>query len=262
MSREYIDTHAHLYDEVFSEDPDQVINRLIAVGISKVLMPNLDSQSIAPMLEFQSTHSPICEVMLGLHPCYIRKKFQQELYQMESLFTKHNFIAIGEVGIDLYRNKDYQAEQEEALEIQIDWAKQYNLPLVFHMRNAADVMLPLLRKHQDGRLRGVIHCFCGTLSEAQEIIDLGFALGIGGLVTFENSELSKVIASLSLQHLVLETDSPYLAPVPYRNKRNEPLYLPYIADAIATIHRVRVEDVATSTTDNAKRIFGLSIPTT
>lgn len=259
MSLKYIDTHAHIYNEVFLQDQDQVIDRLIEAGVSKVFMPNVDSSSIEPMLSLQLKYRSIFEVMIGLHPCYIQKNFQQELYRMEAWFSKHVFIAIGEVGMDLYRNSEYKAEQQEALEIQIGWAKQYKLPLVFHIRNAVDVMLPLLRKHQDGKLKGVVHCFGGTLAEAQEIIDLGFALGIGGLVTFKNSELAKIIPSIALQNLVLETDSPYLAPVPYRGKRNEPAYLPYIADVLATMHKVPLEDIAAITTDNVQRIFDLSI---
>lgn len=262
MQIPYIDTHAHLYDEAFLPDLEQVMERLKAAQVAKVLMPNLDSSSIEPMLSLQLKYFPICEVMIGLHPCYVQKNFQQELYRMEAWFTKHRFIAIGEVGMDFYRGSDYKEEQHEALEIQIGWAKQYKLPLVFHMRDAADVMLPLLRKHQDGTLKGVVHCFSGTLTEAEEIIDLGFALGIGGLITFKNCDLAKLITSIGLKHVVLETDSPYLAPVPHRGKRNEPAYVPYIAEALATLYggRITVADIAAFTTGNAMRIFNLPYP--
>lgn len=260
MAISYIDTHAHLYDEAFLPDQDQVITRLQAAEVAKVLMPNIDNSSIEPMLALQQKHPSIFEPMIGLHPCYVQKNFQQELYQMEAWLKKHRFIAIGEVGIDLYRSSDYKEEQQEALEIQISWGKQYKLPLVFHMRNATKELLSLLRKQQDGTLYGVVHCFAGTLEEAQAIIDLGFALGIGGAITFKNSDLVKMITSIDLKHLVLETDSPYLAPVPYRGKRNEPAYVKDIAAVLATIYRMPIADIAAITTDNAIRVFNLPYP--
>lgn len=260
MAISYIDTHAHLYDEAFLADRDQVIARLQAAKVAKVLMPNIDSTSIDPMLALQQKHPALFEAMIGLHPCYVQKNLQQELYQMEAWLTKHHFIAIGEVGIDLYRSSDHKEAQQEALEIQISWAKQYKLPLAFHMRNATKELLTLLRKQQDGTLHGVVHCFTGTREEAREIIELGFSLGIGGLITLKNSELAKIITSIDLKHLVLETDSPYLAPVTYRGKRNEPAYLKDIATMLATTYGMPVEDIAATTTDNAIRIFNLSYP--
>jgi len=257
ITMEYIDTHAHLYEEDFLQDQAQVMDRLVQAGVSKVLMPNLDVRTIEPMLELEARYPAICRAMIGIHPCHIQKDFRQQLYQMETWLSKHRFIAMGEIGMDLYRDTHYQAQQEEALEIQVSWAKQYKLPVALHIRQAFPETLRLLKKHQDGTLQGVVHCFSGTLAEAQQIIELGLYLGIGGIVTFKNAGLAALLAEIDLQHLVLETDSPYLAPVPYRGKRNEPAYLPYIAAAIADIQQVAVEQVGAVTTANAKHIFGI-----
>lgn len=257
MKVEYIDTHAHLYEEDFLLDEAQVMERLVQAGVSKVLLPNLDTHSIEPMLALQARQPALCETMIGIHPCSIQAGFQQQLYQVEAWLNKHAFIAMGEIGIDLYRDTTYQAQQQEALEIQINWAKQYKLPVVLHIRQAFPETMRLLQKHQDGTLQGIVHCFSGTLVEAQQVIELGLYLGIGGIVTFKNAELAALLTQIDLQHLVLETDSPYLAPVPYRGKRNESAYLPYIAAAIADIQQVDVRQVAAVTTANAKRIFGI-----
>jgi TatD DNase family protein len=257
MNIEYIDTHAHLYEEDFLLDEAQVMERLVHAGVSKVLLPNLDIHSIAPMLALQARHPALCETMIGVHPCSIQADFQQQLYQVETWLNKHAFIAMGEIGLDLYRDTTYQAQQQEALEIQINWAKQYKLPVVLHIRQAFPETMRLLQKHQDGTLQGVVHCFSGTLVEAQQVIALGLYLGIGGIVTFKHAELAALLKKIELKHLVLETDSPYLAPVPYRGKRNESAYLPYIAAAIADIQQVDVGQVAAVTTANAKRVFGI-----
>lgn len=254
---ELIDTHAHLYDEVFLEDQSQVIAQIIQAGVTKVFMPNIDISSIEPMLALEAKYPTLCAAMIGIHPCYINEKFQQQLYQIESWLGKRNFIAMGEVGIDLYRDKTHQALQEEVLEIQLSWAKKYNLPIVIHTRQAFNETIHILEKHQDGSLKGVFHCFSGTLEEAEKVIKLGFYLGIGGIVTFKNSDLAKLITNLDLQNIVLETDSPYLAPTPYRGKRNDPSYLPYIAGTIAQCQQVDIQIVAAVTTANVKHIFGL-----
>jgi TatD DNase family protein len=254
---EYIDTHAHLYEEEFLQDQAQVMHRLMQAGVSKVLMPNLDIYTIEPMLELEARYPAICRAMIGLHPCHIQADFQQQLYQMETWLSKQTFIAMGEIGMDLYRDTTYQAQQQEALEIQLSWAKQHKLPVALHIRQAFAETLRLLEKHQDGTLQGVVHCFSGTLAEAQQVIALGLHLGIGGIVTFKNAGLASLLAQIDLQYLVLETDSPYLAPIPYRGKRNEPAYLPYIAAAIAAIYQVDLAEVAAVTTANAKRLFGI-----
>jgi TatD DNase family protein len=252
---ELIDTHAHLYDEAFSEDQNKIIEQSIQSGVSNILLPNIDINTIEPMLALESQYPQLCAAMIGIHPCYIKEDFQQQLYHIESWLGKRPFIAMGEIGMDLYRDTTYQDIQQEALEIQLNWAKKYNLPVVIHTRQAFKETMSILEKHQDGNLKGVFHCFSGSLAEAEQIIALGFHMGIGGIVTFKNSELSHLIANIDLQHLVLETDSPYLAPVPYRGKRNEPTYLPYIAAAIASSKQIDVETVAAVTTANAKKIF-------
>jgi TatD DNase family protein len=255
MKLTYIDTHAHLYEDDFLQDQAQVMDRLVQAGVSHVLMPNIDVHTIEPMLRVEARYPTLCKPMIGLHPCYIQADFQQQLYQMEAWLNKHNFIAIGEIGIDLYRDTSYQAQQQEALEIQLSWAKQYKLPVALHVRQAFAETMRLLEKHQDGTLQGVVHCFSGTPAEARQVIELGLCLGIGGIVTFKNGGLASLIAQIGLQHLVLETDCPYLAPVPYRGKRNEPAYLPYIAATIAAIHQISIEQVAAVTTANATRVF-------
>ena len=254
---EFIDTHAHLYDEAYSEDQNQVISQSIQAGITKILLPNIDTNSIEPMLALEEHYPTLCSAMIGIHPCYIKEDFQQQLYQIESWLNKRSFIAMGEVGLDLYRDTIYQVLQEEALTIQLNWAKQYKLPIVIHTRQAFKETIHLLEKYQDGTLRGVFHCFSGTLAEAEQIIALGFHLGIGGIITFKNAGLAELIAKIDLQHLVLETDSPYLAPVPYRGKRNESSYLPYVAAAIASTKQIDITTVASVTTANAKKVFGI-----
>jgi TatD DNase family protein len=229
----------------------------VQAGVSKVLIPNLDIHTIEPMLELEARYPDLCYSMIGIHPCYIQDDFQQQLEQVEAWLHKRTFVAMGEIGMDLYRNAAYQAQQEEALDTQIRWAKQYNLPLALHIRQAFPETMRLLSKHQDGSLKGVVHCFNGTLAEAQEVIELGFYLGIGGLITFKNTGVAELVAQIDLRHLVLETDSPYLAPVPYRGKRNEPAYLPYIAATIAAVHQIDIEQVATISTANARRLFSI-----
>jgi TatD DNase family protein len=254
---EFIDTHAHLYDEAYLEDQNQVIAQSMQAGVTKILLPNIDTSSIEPMLELEAQYPVLCAAMIGIHPCYIKDDFQQQLYQIETWLSKRSFIAMGEVGLDLYRDTTYQDLQQEVLAIQLNWAKQYNLPIVIHTRQAFKETIQLLEKYQDGSLRGVFHCFSGSLAEAEQVIALGFHLGIGGIITFKNSGLAELISNIDLQYLVLETDSPYLAPVPYRGKRNEPGYLPYIAAAIASSKQVDIEIVASTTTSNAKKVFGI-----
>ncbi|MHB9147362.1 MAG: TatD family hydrolase [Candidatus Amoebophilus sp.] len=255
---EFIDTHAHLYDEAYSKDRNQVISQSTQAGVTKILLPNIDTNSIEPMLALEEQHPTLCSAMIGIHPCYIKEDFQQQLYQIEYWLNKRSFIAIGEVGLDLYRDTTYQALQQEAFRIQLNWAKQYHLPVVIHTRQAFKETIHLLEKYQDSNLRGVFHCFSGTLAEAEQIIALGFHLGIGGIITFKNAGLAELIAKIDLQHLVLETDSPYLAPVPYRGKRNESTYLPYIAASIALSKQVDIATVASVTTANAKKLFGIT----
>lgn len=255
MSLSFIDTHAHLYDEQFEEDRDEIIQRSIAAGVSKIFLPNCDSETIAPMLRMASKWPQHCFAMMGVHPCYIKENYKQELAIAEQWLGKEKFAAIGEIGLDYYWDTTFVTEQKEAFNIQMDWALQYDLPIVIHTRESMQDSIDMVRVKQNGNLKGIFHCFGGSAEEAQQIIDLGFYLGIGGVVTFKKSTLPEVLANISLDHIVLETDAPYLAPVPYRGKRNESAYIPLVAATIATIKGCTVEEVATATTNNAERIF-------
>lgn len=255
MSLSFIDTHAHLYDEQFEEDRDEIIQRSIAAGVSKIFLPNCDSETIAPMLRMASKWPQHCFAMMGVHPCYIKENYKQELAIAEQWLGKEKFAAIGEIGLDYYWDTTFVTEQKEAFNIQMDWALQYDLPIVIHTRESMQDGIDMVRAKQNGNLKGIFHCFGGSAEEAQQIIDLGFYLGIGGVVTFKKSTLPEVLANIPLEHIVLETDAPYLAPVPYRGKRNESTYIPLVAATIATIKGCTVEEVAIATTSNAERIF-------
>jgi len=250
-----IDTHAHIYGEVFQADHAQVLLRSQAAGVGKILLPNIDANTIAPMVAIETAYPDICYAMMGLHPCYVQADFEKQLYIMENWLQKRAFIGIGEIGMDLYRDTSTAAYQKAALHLQLQWAKKYQLPVVFHIRAAFKEVLTILEKHQDGCLRGIFHCFTGTLPEAQRIIALGFHLGIGGIITFPKSDLAPTVAKIPLEHLVLETDSPYLTPVPHRGKRNEPSYLPYIATTIAAHKNIPIAQVVQATTQQAQKLF-------
>ncbi|EKO3793594.1 TatD family hydrolase [Vibrio metschnikovii] len=252
-----IDTHAHVYASEFDHDRDQVIQRAIEQGIEHILLPNIDLDSIAPMLATEAAYPDLCRSMMGLHPCYVNADVKQTLEQIEYWFTQREFIAVGEIGIDLYWDKTYQAEQEMALITQLNWAKSLNLPVVIHTRDSIDQTLALLKQEQNGQLRGVFHCFGGTIEQAKAINDLGFHLGLGGVSTFKNGGMDKVIPALDLNYLVLETDCPYLAPVPHRGKRNEPAYTRLVAERIAELRGLSTEYVDQFTTNNAKALFKL-----
>ncbi|WP_217519857.1 TatD family hydrolase [Vibrio metschnikovii] len=252
-----IDTHAHVYASEFDHDREQVIQRAIEQGIEHILLPNIDLNSIAPMLATEAAYPDLCRSMMGLHPCYVNADVKQTLEQIEYWFTQREFIAVGEIGIDLYWDKTYQAEQEMAFITQLNWAKSLNLPVVIHTRDSIDQTLALLKQEQNGQLRGVFHCFGGTVEQAKAINDLGFHLGLGGVSTFKNGGMDKVIPALDLNYLVLETDCPYLAPVPHRGKRNEPAYTRLVAERIAELRGLSTEYVDQFTTNNAKALFKL-----
>lgn len=250
-----IDTHAHIYASEFDNDRDQVVERALAQGIEKILLPNIDLESIEPMLKTEAAYPEVCRSMMGLHPCYVDSNVEQTLEVIHSWFAKHNFIAVGEIGIDLYWDKTYKAEQEMAFTTQLNWAKEMNLPVVIHTRDSIQETLSLLEKEQDGSLSGVFHCFGGSVEEAKAINDLGFHLGLGGVTTFKNGGMDKVIPHLNMDYVVLETDCPYLAPVPHRGKRNEPSYIPLIAERIASLTELSVEDVIKVTDKNVNQLF-------
>ncbi|NVD08092.1 TatD family deoxyribonuclease [Vibrio sp. JPW-9-11-11] len=252
-----IDTHAHIYASEFDNDREQVVQRALAQGIEQILLPNIDLESIEPMLATEAQFPQVCRSMMGLHPCYVDGNVKQTLDVVHSWFDKHNFIAVGEIGIDLYWDKTYRAEQEMAFVTQLNWAKEMQLPVVIHTRDSIKETLALLSKEQDGALSGVFHCFGGSVEEAKAINDLGFHLGLGGVSTFKNGGMDKVIPELDMNYVILETDCPYLAPVPHRGKRNEPAYTSLVAERIAELRGISIEKVDSITTHNAQSLFRL-----
>ena len=226
-----IDSHAHIYLPQFKEDRDQMLSRATEAGISRIYMPNIDHRTIDEMLELEAHYPQQCHAMMGLHPSSVDKHFEQELYRVEEWLNRRPFAAIGETGIDLYWDKTFSAQQEEALKIQVEWAKKFGLPIVLHTRNAFDETFRIIKEHHSAALRGVFHCFSGTLEEAKQVLELGtFYLGIGGVATYKNGGLEPVLQEIALEHLLLETDAPYLPPVPHRGKRNEPAYMALVAE--------------------------------
>ncbi len=251
------DTHTHLYSSQFDEDRTEMIQNCIDKGISRLFLPNIDSSSIDGMMALEKEFSNNCFAMIGLHPCSVKENYKEELTLAEEWLNKRNFCAIGEIGIDLYWDKSTLSIQQDAFRTQINWAKERNLPFVIHCRDAFDEIFEILDELNDEKMRGIFHCFTGNLQQANHIINYGgFKLGIGGVVTFKNAGLDKVVEQIDLKHLVLETDSPYLAPMPYRGKRNESSYLVNIADRISDLHSVSIDEVAKITTANSKEVFG------
>ncbi len=250
-----IDTHAHIYSTKFDSDRDQIIEEIRAAGIERIYMPNVDVETIDRMLDCEERYGDLCIPMMGLHPCDVKEDFREQLAVMEGWLEKRKFAAIGEIGTDLYWDKSTFGIQKEALEIQIDWAKNLDLPIVLHCRDSIEETIEIIERVQSGSLKGIFHCFTGTLDQAKRIVDLGFLLGIGGVVTFKNGGLDQVIPYIGLEHLVLETDAPYLAPVPHRGKRNSPAFLPLIAERIGDLKSISKESVALATKENALKLF-------
>lgn len=251
-----IDTHAHLYLSEFENDIEDVIEQSKEAGVERIYMPNINSESIEDMLFLERKYENYCIPMMGLHPYYVKDNYKEELKAMKSWFDDRPYCAVGEIGIDLYWDKTYLKEQISAFELQIYWAKELDIPIVIHCRESIDMTIDLVKKLQDGHLKGIFHCFSGNLDHAKKIIDLNFLLGIGGVVTFKNGGLDKIIPDIDLKHIVLETDSPYLSPSPHRGKRNMPSYLHLIASKIAELKTCDMNEVAKITTENAKNIFG------
>ena len=254
----FIDTHTHLYDEYFNKDYDQFIRQAIHSGVEKLYMPNCDSSTIEPMMDIARRWPDKCFPMMGLHPTYVKENVADELALVCQWLEKEKFAAVGEIGLDYYWSKEKMAEQKMAFEQQIDWALEFDLPIVIHSREATRDCIEIVRSKQNGKLRGVFHCFSGSVEEAREIIDLGFYLGIGGVVTYKSAGLQAVVRQLALDQIVLETDAPYLAPVPFRGKRNESSYLPFVAEKIADLKEMTIEEVGRITTENAEKLFALS----
>ena len=254
-----IDTHAHLYLEQFDEDRTEMLQRARQEGVGKFYLPNIDSSSVERMLNMEAQFPNECFAMMGLHPCSVKENYKSELSVVEKWLDERPFAAVGEIGTDLYWDKTFIEEQKTAFEIQAGWAKTLHLPIVIHCRDSMDLTIELVRQEQDGRLKGIFHCFGGTLEQAKVIIDLGFYLGIGGVLTYKKSGLDVVLQQIPMEHLVLETDSPYLAPVPFRGKRNESAYIRQIAEKLAEVKSTSLEEVERVTTENAEKIFGTKL---
>jgi TatD DNase family protein len=255
MSEYWIDTHAHIYAKEFDADRSEMIQRAEDHSIGKIFMPNIDHATIDSMLELERKYPTLCYPMMGLHPCHVKKDFEKELYIVESWLSKRKFSAVGEMGTDLYWDKTFWDQQAEAFNIQVGLAKKHNLPIVVHCRESIDQTLDLVEKLQDGTLKGVFHCFTGSVEQAERLVKLGFYLGIGGVATFKKGGMESVLPHVPLNRIVLETDSPYLAPTPHRGKRNEPAYIPLIAQRVAELKNSNLAEVQTATTQNARTLF-------
>jgi len=256
---EFIDTHTHLFSKEFDDDISEVIENAIDNGVSKMLLPNIDSSTTKQMLKLSQQFPQNCFPMIGIHPCSVKKdSIEKEIQHVEHMLEKNNFVAIGEIGIDLYWEKSTLDIQKLAFETQIKLAKKYQLPIVIHVRNSFDEAIEIVEKLNDEKLTGVFHCFSGSLNQAQRIIDLNnFYLGIGGVVTFKNGGIDKIIDQINIDNIILETDSPYLAPKPFRGKRNESKYILNIAQKLSEIYNIDVEEIAKVTTYNARKLFNL-----
>jgi TatD DNase family protein len=251
------DTHTHLYYERDPGKQDDLMVRCLKNDVSRLFLPNVDSESVPMVIGMAEKYPDNCFPMMGLHPCNVKASFREELAFIRSSVNSYKFYAIGEIGIDLYWDKTTLDIQKEAFRTQINLAKELNLPIVIHCRDAFDEVYNILLEEKDEKLRGIFHCFTGSAQQAEKIIGLGFFLGIGGVVTYKNSGLDKVVASLNPEHIVLETDSPYLAPMPYRGKPNESSYLIHIAQKVSDLLQLPVEEIARITTENSKRVFGI-----
>ncbi|MGJ7030453.1 TatD family hydrolase [Niabella hirudinis] len=252
-----IDTHSHIYSKEFDNDRAEMLRRAFDTPVSTILMPAIDGATHPLMLQLEQDYPGQCRSMIGLHPCSVKEDYEEELHQVEVLLKQRSFIAIGETGLDFYWDLSFKEQQIEAFERQIAWALEYELPLVIHSRESTDACVEIIKKYTPRGLRGVFHCFGGNISQAKTIIEEGFYLGIGGVLTFKKSGLDQVMKELPLDHVVLETDAPYLAPVPYRGKRNEPAYILKVAQKLAEVRGMTVDEIATITAANAKKLFAL-----
>ncbi len=252
-----IDTHCHLYSAEFENDIEDVMKRAQLEGITKFYLPAIDSEYTTSMELLEEKYPNQCFAMAGLHPCSVKENYQEELDKIKTLLQKRKFSGIGETGLDFYWDKTFVLQQYDALEQQIELALQYDLPLILHTRNATQETIDVIKSFACTSLKGIFHCFGGSLHEAEQIIDLNFYLGIGGVITYKNAGLAEVLSNVDMKYLVLETDAPYLSPVPMRGKRNESCYLKYIAEKLALVKNISVDEVKKVTTLNAEKIFGI-----
>ena len=252
-----IDTHSHIYSTDFTQDRDEVIQRAYSNDVRKIILPNIDSSTVKNLLDMVDTYPHICIPLMGLHPTSVNNDYKEELQLVEYWLKKRKFYGIGEIGIDLFWETAFLEEQTKAFRFQLELARQYMLPVVIHVRDSFDEVYKVLTEANDKKLTGVFHSFTGTFDQAQLIIALGFKIGVGGIVTFKKSGMDQIISKIDPSNLILETDSPYLTPVPFRGKRNESSYLVYIAQKIAELHQMTVGDIAKITTENARKLFGI-----
>lgn len=251
-----IDTHSHIYSEEFDEDRDLIISQAKEAGVSKIILPNVDSESLPRMLRLEADYPNYCFSAIGLHPTSVKENYQEELNLVQSELERRKYIAIGEVGIDLYWDKTYLSEQITVFQTQIEWALEYKLPIIIHQRDSFVETMEALQPFKNRGLKGVFHSFGGTVEEARQIIDFGgFVMGINGVLTFKNSKLSETIKHFSLENFILETDAPYLTPVPFRGKRNESSYVKYVCEKMAEIYQIDVSEVDKITTNTAEKLF-------
>ncbi len=251
---QFIDTHAHLYLQDFDAS---VVTRSIEAAVNKIVLPAIDSATHEDLMRLTQKFPGNCFGMMGVHPCSVKDNYKEELHIARKLLEQHSFAAVGEIGLDYYWDTSFAQQQQQAFDIQMSWALEHNLPVSIHSRNAMEDTITMVQKKQNGALKGVFHCFSGTTEEAQQIIDAGLYLGIGGVVTYKKSGLTEAIRSIPLQHIVLETDAPFLTPVPFRGKKNESAYIVHIANALSDIYEVAPEEVAAITTTNAEKIFNI-----
>lgn len=251
-----IDSHCHIYLPEFEQELPGIIERAEKEGVSRFYLPAVDSETTASMLQLETLYPGKCFAMMGLHPCSVKENYEEELRKAALWLAERKFVAIGEIGLDFYWDKTFTDQQYDAFKRQINWAKEYQLPIVIHSRNSIDECIDVVTALKDDNLSGIFHCFSGTVEQGKKIMDLGFYIGIGGVLTYKNSGLAAVVEQLPLDYLVLETDAPYLTPVPFRGKRNEPAYLKYVVQKLSEVKGITPEEVADITTRNAQKIFG------
>ncbi len=251
------DTHAHLYSNEFNQDRDEMIQRALAAGVSRFFIPAIDSDYTDAMFDLEQKYPDNIFLMTGVHPTHVKENYEEELQHVEEQLSKRKFYAIGEIGIDLYWDKTHLKEQQLAFKRQIQLAKKYKLPIVIHCREAFDEVFAVLEEERSEDLFGIFHCFSGTYEQALRALSYNMKLGIGGVVTFKNGKIDQFLDRIDLKDIVLETDAPYLAPVPFRGKRNESSYLVNVIEKLSQIYNVAAEDIAQITTDNSKTIFGI-----
>ena len=251
------DTHTHLYSEAFDKDRDEMISRALQSGVTRFFVPAIDSTYTESMYALEQNYPEHVFLMMGVHPTHIKDNYKEELEHVQQALESRKFVAIGEIGIDLYWDKSTLQQQQEAFRIQIQWAKRYKLPIVIHCRDAFDEVFEILEEEQSEDLFGIFHCFTGTLEQAHKAISYNMKLGIGGVVTFKNGKIDQFLSEIDLKHIVLETDAPYLAPVPYRGKRNESVYILEVLNKLSTIYGQSAKHIAEITTKNSKDIFNI-----